>query len=135
MKPIDVKSDCYTEYNVDSNAKNAKFKIGDHVRFLNYKNIFAKGYAPNWSAEVFVIKRVKITVPRICGLTVLRSLILTVLAAKKLMEYFTKKNCRRQIKQTLELRKQSRKKVMNYMINGKTMIIRLIVGLVKEDVV
>ena len=63
MKPIDVKSDCYTEYNVDSNAKNAKFKIGDHVRISNYKNIFAKGYAPNWSAEVFVIKRAKITVP------------------------------------------------------------------------
>ena len=86
MKPIDVKSDCYTEYNVDSNAKNAKFKIGDHVRISNYKNIFAKGYAPNWSAEVFVIKRAKITVPRICGLTVLRSLILAVLVAKKLME-------------------------------------------------
>ena len=135
MKPIDVKSDCYTEYNVDSNAKNAKFKIGDHVRISNYKNIFAKGYAPNWSAEVFVIKRAKITVPRICGLTVLRSLILAVLAAKNLMEYFTKKNCRRQIKQILELRKQSKKKVMNCMINGKTMIIRLIVGLVKEDVV
>ena len=53
MKPIDVKSDCYTEYNVDSNAKNAKFKIGDHVRISNYKNIFSKGYAPNWSAEDF----------------------------------------------------------------------------------
>ena len=40
--------------------------------------------------KIFVIKRVKITAPRICGLTVLRSLILAVLAAKKLMEYFTK---------------------------------------------
>ena len=49
MKPIDVKSNSYGEYNVDSNAKDPKFKIGDHVRISKYKNIFAKGYAPNWS--------------------------------------------------------------------------------------
>ena len=36
-----------------AHAKNAKFKIGDHVRISNYKDIFAKGYAPNWSAEDF----------------------------------------------------------------------------------
>ena len=28
-----------------------------------YKNIFAKGYVPNWSEEDFVIKKVKNTVP------------------------------------------------------------------------
>ena len=27
-----------------------------------YKNIFATGYAPNWSEETFVIKKVKNTV-------------------------------------------------------------------------
>ena len=27
------------------------------------KNIFAKGYTPNWSEEVFVIKKIKNTVP------------------------------------------------------------------------
>ena len=43
MKPIDVTSDSYTEYNEDSNKKDAKFKIGDHVRISKYKNIFAKG--------------------------------------------------------------------------------------------
>ena len=43
MKPIDVKSDSYAEYNVDSNDKNPKIKIGDHVRISKYKNIFAKG--------------------------------------------------------------------------------------------
>ena len=46
MKPIDVKSDSYLEYNVDSNDKNPIFKVGDHVRMSNHKNIFAKGYAP-----------------------------------------------------------------------------------------
>ena len=37
--------------------------IGDHVRTSKYKNIFAKGYTPNWSEDVFVIKKVKNTVP------------------------------------------------------------------------
>ena len=32
MKPIDLKSNLYAECNVDSNAKDPKFKIGDHVR-------------------------------------------------------------------------------------------------------
>ena len=31
------------------NDKDPKFKIGDHVRISEYKNIFAKGYTPNWS--------------------------------------------------------------------------------------
>ena len=63
MKSIDVKSGSYAEYNVDSNAKDPKFKIGDHVRVSKYRNIFAKGYAPNWSEEVFVISKIKNTVP------------------------------------------------------------------------
>ena len=37
--------------------KDPKFKIGDIVRISKYKNIFAKGYTPNWSEEVFVIKK------------------------------------------------------------------------------
>ena len=39
-----------------------KFKIDDLVRISKYKNIFAKGSVPNWSEEVFVIKKVKDTV-------------------------------------------------------------------------
>ena len=48
MKPIDVTSDSYAEYNEDSNEKDPKFKVGDRVRISKYKNIFAKGYTPNW---------------------------------------------------------------------------------------
>ena len=33
------------------------------LQYQNTKNIFAKGYTPNWSEEVFVIKKVKNTVP------------------------------------------------------------------------
>ena len=45
MKPIDVKSDSYAEYNEDCNKKDPKFKAGDHIRISKYKNIFTKGYA------------------------------------------------------------------------------------------
>ena len=46
MKPIDVKNDSFAEYNEESNEKDPKFKVNDHVRISKYKNIFAKGYAP-----------------------------------------------------------------------------------------
>ena len=64
MKPIDVKSDSYAEYNVDSNDKDPKFKVGNHVKISKYKYTFAKGYAPNWSEEVFVISKIKNTFPQ-----------------------------------------------------------------------
>ena len=43
--------------------KDPKFKIGDYVRIFKYKIIFTKGYTPNWSEEIFVINRIKNTVP------------------------------------------------------------------------
>ena len=49
MKPADVKE--------------VKFKVGDHVRISKYKSIFAKGYMPNWSEEISIIKKIKNTVP------------------------------------------------------------------------
>ena len=47
IKPIDVTSSSYAEYNEDFNKQDAKFKVGDHVRISKYKNIFAKGYTPS----------------------------------------------------------------------------------------
>ena len=44
--------------------KDPKFKIGDFVRLLKYKNIFARRYTPHWSEEVFVISKSKTTVPQ-----------------------------------------------------------------------
>ena len=49
MKPIDLTSDSYAEYNGDFNKKDPKFKVDDHTRISKYKNILAKGYAPSWS--------------------------------------------------------------------------------------
>ena len=73
MKPVDVKDNTYTDSlelhsmelhsNKEVNDKDPKFKVGDHVRISKHKNIFAKGYTPNWSEKLFVIKKVKNTVP------------------------------------------------------------------------
>ena len=46
-----------------SNKKDATFKVGDLLRISKYKNISAKGYTPNWSEEIFVISKIKNTVP------------------------------------------------------------------------
>ena len=64
VKPIDVTSDSYAEYNKDSNVTKPKPKVGDHVRISKYKNIFAKGCTQNWSEEVFVVSKIKDAVPR-----------------------------------------------------------------------
>ena len=61
MKPKDVKDS--VKYSEESNKKNPKFKVADHVRISKYKNVFAKGYTPNWSEEVFVIRKLQNTVP------------------------------------------------------------------------
>ena len=63
MKPIDVKDNTCINTDKEINNKDPKFKVGDRVRISKYKNIFAKGYIPNCSEEVFVIKKVKNTVP------------------------------------------------------------------------
>ena len=63
MKPIEVTNDSYAEYNEDFNKKGTKFKVNDHVKISKYKNIFAKGYVPNWSEEVFIVNEIKNAVP------------------------------------------------------------------------
>ena len=62
IKPIDITSDSYAEYNKISNKKNPKFRVGDHVRISKYKIIFAKEYTPSCSEEVFVINKINNTV-------------------------------------------------------------------------
>ena len=62
MKPVDVKDSTYIDFEKEVNDKDPKFKTGDRVRISKYKNIFAKGYRPNWLEEVFEIRKVKNTV-------------------------------------------------------------------------
>ena len=63
MKPVNNTSDCYAEYSEDSNEKDPKFKVGDHVRISKSKNFLLKRYSQNWSDEVFIIRKIKNTVP------------------------------------------------------------------------
>ena len=57
MKPIDVGD-------VDEHdEKNSRFKVSDRVRISKFKNIFAKGYTPNWSTEIFIVDKINDTVP------------------------------------------------------------------------
>ena len=62
MKPIDAKNNTYINIDKEINDKDPKFKVGDHVRISKHKSIFAKDCTPNWSEEVFVIKKIKNTV-------------------------------------------------------------------------
>ena len=62
MKPVDVKDNTYTDFKKEVNDKDPKFKVHDSVRISKYKNIFAKGYTPIWSQEIFINKKVKKTV-------------------------------------------------------------------------
>ena len=63
MEPVDIKDNTYIDFKKEVNDKDPKFKVGDDVRISKYKNILAKGYTPNWSEDVFVVSKIKNTVP------------------------------------------------------------------------
>ena len=64
IKPIDVKDNNNKRVYIDEhNEKDSRFKVGDRVRISNFKNIFAKGYTPNWSTEIFIVNKINDTVP------------------------------------------------------------------------
>ena len=91
MKPVDVKDNTYIDFKKEINGKNPKFKVGHHVRISKYKNIFAKGYTPNWSEEVFVINKNKNAVPWIY--------VINDLNVEEINEtFYNKKNCKTLIK-------------------------------------
>ena len=63
MKPQDVGNNNKRVYIDEHNEKVSKFKVGDRVRISKFKNIFAKGYTPNWSREIFIVNKLNDTVP------------------------------------------------------------------------
>ena len=63
MKPIDVGDNNKRVYIDEHNEKDSRFKVGDRVRISKFKNIFAKGYTPNWSIEIFIVDKINDTVP------------------------------------------------------------------------
>ena len=115
MKPVDVKDNTYIDFETEVNNKDPKFKIGDHFRISKCKNIFAKGYMPNWSGEVFVIKKVPWTY------------VINDLNGEELIRTFYEKELQKtnQLELT-RIEKEIREKGVNYMIN------HLIAGLIKK---
>ena len=63
MRPVGVKYNTYINFGKAVNDEDPKFRVGDYVRISKYKNIFTKGYTPNWSEEFFVISKIKNAVP------------------------------------------------------------------------
>ena len=124
MKPIDVTDDSYAEYNKDFIRKDPKFKVGDHVRISKYKNIFAKGYTPNWSEEVFVVSKIKNTVPW--------TYVVSNLNGEEITGRFYEKELQKTSEEKFRIKKYLKEKVINCMSNGKDMIIVLIVVLIKK---
>ena len=124
MKSIDVTSDSYAEYNEDSNKKDPKFKVGDHARISKYKNIFAKGYTPNWSEEVFVISKIKNAVPW--------TYVINDFNGEEITGSFYEKELQKTTQKEFRIEKVLKKKMINFMSNGKSITIHLIVGLIKK---
>ena len=92
MMPVDVKSSAYIDFG-RKKEKDSKLKVGDQVTISKYRNIFAKGFVPNWSEEAFVIRKVKNTVEW--------TNIISDLNGEETVLTFYEKNCKRQIKQNL----------------------------------
>ena len=63
MKPIDVKSDSYAEYNKDSNETKSKFKVGDRVGISKYKPFLLRDTRKIGQKKFFVVSKIKNTVP------------------------------------------------------------------------
>ena len=94
MKPIDVKDNTYIDFGKEVNDNDQKFKVGGHVRISKYKYIFAKGYTPNLSEEIFVIKEIKNIVPW--------TYVINDLNDEELLEHSMKTICKEQTKKNLE---------------------------------
>ena len=117
-KPIDVTGDYYAEYNENFNKKDPKFKVGDNVRISKHKNIFAKGYAPNCSEEVFV------TFPW--------TYVISDLNDEEMTGIFYEKEFQKTSQKEFRIEKYLKEKVINCTSNGNSMISHLIVGLIKK---
>ena len=63
IKPKDVKDDNNRVYIDEHNEKSARYNVGDRVKISKFQNIFAKGYTPNWSTEIFIVDKINDTVP------------------------------------------------------------------------
>ena len=105
--------------------KYPKFKVGDHVRMSKYKNIYTKGYTQNWSEEIFMISKIKNTVPW--------TYVISDLNGEPITGKFYEKELQKTSQEKFRIEKVIKEKVINCTSNGKDMIVVLIVGLIKRS--
>ena len=124
MKPVDVGDNTYIDFKKEVNDKDPKFKVDDNVRISKYTNIFAKGYTRNWSEEVFVISNIKNTVPW--------TYVINDFNGDEIIRTFCKEELQKTNQKELRIEKVIKRKGDKLYVNGKVLIIRLIVGLIKK---
>ena len=114
MKTVDVNPSMYINFNKESNDKDLKFKIDDIVRISKEKNVFVKGYVPNWSKEVFVTTKFKNTIPW--------TYVIIDLKGEKNFGTFYKKELQKTNQKEFRVEKVIKRKAINDILNGKAMI-------------
>ena len=130
IKAIDVTGDSYAKYNENSSKKDPKFKVSDHVRVSQYKSIFARGYTPNRSEEVFAISKIKNTVPW--------TYVINDLNGEEITESFYAKELQKTSQKEFRIEKVLKRKrdklyvKWNERIIIVGIIIALIIGLIKK---
>ena len=128
MKPANVKSSIYIDFNKENNKEDSKLNVSDLVRISKYKKIFAKDYVPNWSEEVFVIKKVKNTQLWTC--------VISDLNRKEIVRTFYEKELQKSNKTEFRVEKiikrKGNRKGNKLYVKWKATIILLKVGLIKK---
>ena len=114
MKPVDVKNNTYIDFKKEVNDKDSKFKVGGHIRISKYKNIFAK---------VFFDSKIENAVPW--------TYVINDLNGEKNIGIFYEKELQKTNQKEFRIQKVI-KKVINFMSNGKVVIIHLMAGLIKK---
>ena len=116
-KPVVAKDNSYIDSSKEVNDKYPKFQVGDHTRTSKFKIFLLKNILQISLKTFLWLNKLKI---QFHG-----HMLLMTLKVKKLLELFMKKNFKRLTRNNLE-------KILNYMSNGKDMIILLIVGFIKK---
>ena len=124
MKPIAVKCDSFAEYNEEYNEKDPKLKVVDNVRISMYKNIYAKGYAANWSEEIIVVKKIKNTV--------LSTYLISDLNREEIIGSFHEKELQKTNQKEFRIEKVLKAKANKLYVKWKGLTILLIIGFIKR---
>ena len=119
MKLVNKKSNTYINSSKRIMMKILNLKLVILLEYQNIKTFLQKAMFQIGLKKFLLLKKLK---------TLCRGDMLLGILMEKLLEHFTKKNCKKQIKKSLELKKQQREKVINYILNGKATIICLIAG-------